>query len=88
MPEQRLYLIDTFALIRSPVRAIALPDLRPTLFRRHRLTIVAEPFILVEGALQHKDGVTSIRAERLWPLRERLEAAPAHPEGPPSHDFH
>ncbi|MEK7373071.1 MAG: error-prone DNA polymerase [candidate division NC10 bacterium] len=61
---------------------------RPALFRRHRPTIVGEPFLLVEGALQHEDGVTSIRAERLWPLRERLEAAPAHPEGPPSHDFH
>ncbi|MEK7771185.1 MAG: OB-fold nucleic acid binding domain-containing protein, partial [candidate division NC10 bacterium] len=62
---------------------------RPALFRRHRLTITGEPFLLVEGALQHQDGVTSIRAERLWPLRERLEAAPAHPEaGPPSHDFH
>ncbi|MEK7443310.1 MAG: OB-fold nucleic acid binding domain-containing protein, partial [candidate division NC10 bacterium] len=61
---------------------------RPALFRRHRLTITGEPFLLVEGPLQHQDGVTSIRAERLWPLRERLEAAPAHPEGPPSHDFH
>ena len=61
---------------------------RPALFRRHRLTIMGEPFLLVEGALQHQDGVTSIRAERLWPLRERLEAAPAPPEGPPSHDFH
>ncbi len=61
---------------------------RPALFRRHRLTITGEPFLLVEGALQHQDGVTSIRAERLWPLRERLEAAPAHPEGRPSHDFH
>ncbi|MDP2627341.1 MAG: error-prone DNA polymerase, partial [Candidatus Rokubacteria bacterium] len=61
---------------------------RPALFRRHRLTITGEPFLLVEGGLQHEDGVISIRAERLWPLRERLEAAPAHPEGPPSHDFH
>ena len=49
---------------------------RPALFRRHHLTITGEPFLLVEGGLQHEDGVTSIRAER-------LEAAPAHPEVPP-----
>ena len=62
---------------------------RPAVFRRHRLSITGEPFLMVEGALQHEDGVTSVRAERLWPLRERLSAAPAHPEaGPPSHDFH
>ena len=60
----------------------------PALFRRHRLTITDEPFLLVEGALQHQDGVTSIRAERLWPLRERLEAPPGPPGRPPSHDFH
>jgi error-prone DNA polymerase len=61
---------------------------RPALFRRQRATIVGEPFLMVEGALQHQDGVISIRAERLWPLRERLSAAPARPEvGPPSHDF-
>ena len=61
---------------------------RPALFPRHRLTITGEPFLLVEGALQHQDGVTSIRVGRLWPLRDSIEATPAHPEGPPSHDFH
>jgi error-prone DNA polymerase len=61
---------------------------RPALFRRERATIVGEPFLMVEGVLQHEDGVISVRAERLWPLRERLRAAPARPEeGPPSHDF-
>ncbi len=60
---------------------------RPALFRRCRATIVGEPFLMVEGALQHEDGVISVRAERLWPLRERLRAAPARPEAPPSHDF-
>jgi error-prone DNA polymerase len=36
---------------------------RPDLFARDRAVIVEEPFLLVEGALQNQDGVTSIRAE-------------------------
>jgi len=54
---------------------------RPALFHRHRLALVNEPFLLVEGTLQHQDNVVSIRAERLSPLRHRLAAVP-------SHDFH
>ncbi|HET7875388.1 MAG TPA: OB-fold nucleic acid binding domain-containing protein [Methylomirabilota bacterium] len=54
---------------------------RPALFQRHRLALVSEPFLLVEGTLQHQDGVISVRAERLAPLRGVL--APV-----PSHDFH
>ncbi len=54
---------------------------RPPLFRRHRLTLVGEPFLFVEGTLQHQDNVISVRAERLWPLQHRLAAVP-------SHDFH
>jgi error-prone DNA polymerase len=54
---------------------------RPALFHRHRLALVNEPFLFVEGTLQHQDNVVSIRAERLWPLRHRLAAVP-------SHDFH
>jgi error-prone DNA polymerase len=54
---------------------------RPALFHRHRLALVNEPFLLVEGTLQRQDGVTSVRAERLWPLRHRLASVP-------SHDFH
>jgi error-prone DNA polymerase len=38
---------------------------RPDLFARDRMTIIQEPFLLVEGTLQNQDGVTSIRAERL-----------------------
>jgi error-prone DNA polymerase len=38
---------------------------RPDLFVRDRMTIVQEPFLLVEGTLQNQEGVTSIRAERL-----------------------
>jgi error-prone DNA polymerase len=54
---------------------------RPALFHRHRLALVNEPFLLVEGTLQHQDNVVSIRAERLAPLRHHLTALP-------SHDFH
>ena len=51
---------------------------RPALFHRHRLALVNEPFLFVEGRLQHQDHVVSVRAERLWPLRHRLTAVPSH----------
>jgi error-prone DNA polymerase len=54
---------------------------RPPLFERERAVIVHEPFLLVEGTLQHQDGVVSIRVRRvrpLPPLGARLL----------SHDFH
>jgi len=54
---------------------------RPALFGRYRLLLVQEPFLLVEGTLQHQDGVISVRADRLWPLRLALTSLP-------SHDFH
>jgi error-prone DNA polymerase len=38
---------------------------RPDLFARSRLTVVGEPFLLVEGILQNQEGVISVRAERL-----------------------
>jgi error-prone DNA polymerase len=38
---------------------------RPDLFARDRLTIVEQPFLLVEGTLQNQDGVTSVRADRM-----------------------
>lgn len=39
--------------------------IRPDLFDRARMTVLRQPFLLVEGVLQHQDGVLSIRAERL-----------------------
>jgi error-prone DNA polymerase len=54
---------------------------RPALFHRHRLALVNEPFLLIEGTLQRQDNVTSVRAERLAPLRHRLASVA-------SHDFH
>jgi error-prone DNA polymerase len=39
--------------------------IRPDVFAEERLTIIEEPFLLIEGTLQNLDGVTSVRAERL-----------------------
>ncbi|HEV8437439.1 MAG TPA: DNA polymerase III subunit alpha [Methylomirabilota bacterium] len=54
---------------------------RPALFHRHRLALVNEPFLFVEGTLQHQDNVISVRAERIAPLLRTSAAVP-------SHDFH
>ncbi len=54
--------------------------LRPDLFQRERKTVVGSPLLMVEGVLQKRGGIISIKAERLWPL-------PAV-AAPPSHDFH
>jgi error-prone DNA polymerase len=42
---------------------------RPDLFARDRLTIVEEPFLIVDGVLQNQDGVTSVRAEQVLGMR-------------------
>jgi error-prone DNA polymerase len=52
---------------------------RPALFARHRLLLVREPFLLVEGTLQHQDNVISVRAERIAPLKDATRIQ--------SHDF-
>jgi error-prone DNA polymerase len=54
---------------------------RPQHFARYRELLTGEPFLLVDGRLQHEDGVISVRAERLRALAVRLGALP-------SHDFH
>ncbi len=54
---------------------------RPDLFDRERVTIVEEPFLLVEGILQVQDGVTSVKAERIAGL-------PGATPDVSSHDFH
>jgi error-prone DNA polymerase len=54
---------------------------RPDLFDRDRLTILEQPFLLVDGILQNQDGVTSVKAERLHALAgQAIEID--------SHDFH
>jgi error-prone DNA polymerase len=53
----------------------------PPLFHRCRLTLVDEPFLLIAGVLEHREGVISVRAGRIEPLCHRLQQVP-------SHDFH
>ena len=53
----------------------------PDLFRRERVVLVGEPFLLVDGVLQREGNVTSVLARRVQPLRHGLT-------GVPSHDFH
>jgi len=52
----------------------------PPIFARHRLALVAEPYLLVEGIAQRQDGVISVRAARVRGL-------PALGHHVPSHDF-
>ena len=62
---------------------------RPDVYDAHRMTVVEAPFLLIEGILQQQEGVTSIRAERLYvigggpPVGETSEAMPPVP----SRDF-
>jgi error-prone DNA polymerase len=39
--------------------------IRPDLFDKQRNVVVRQPFLLVDGVLQHQDGVLSVRAERV-----------------------
>jgi error-prone DNA polymerase len=39
--------------------------IRPDLFDRERAKVISQPFLIVEGMLQHQDGVLSVRAERV-----------------------
>ena len=59
---------------------IANAIVRPALFERARATLVHEPFLLVDGILQHQDGVTAVQATAVRPLAARAAV--------PSHDFH
>ena len=53
----------------------------PQLFARRRLTLVLEPFLLVEGILQAQDGVISIRARDVHALPRLAHAVPSHDFG-------
>ena len=54
----------------------------PPLFEANRLVITEEPFLLIEGRLQHVKNVIHIKAERI----ERLQGGEL--AGSRSHDFH
>jgi error-prone DNA polymerase len=51
---------------------------RPDLFDRNRLTILDQPFLLVDGILQNQEGVTSVKAERLHALAHAAIAIDSH----------
>jgi error-prone DNA polymerase len=55
--------------------------IRPHVYDEQRVVIVEAAFVLVEGLLQHQDGVTAVRAERV----QALEGLDVSVE---SHDFH
>ena len=54
---------------------------RPKLFKQERLLLINQPFLIVEGILQKQDDVTSVLAQKFWPLE--IFSGPL-----PSHDFH
>jgi error-prone DNA polymerase len=53
----------------------------PDVYDEQRLVVVEAAFVIVEGILQHQDGVTAVKAERL----STLQGVPVTIE---SHDFH
>jgi error-prone DNA polymerase len=53
----------------------------PQVFDEHRLDIVEQPFLLIDGVLQNQDNVVSVKARRIQPLSLRIQAAV-------SRDFH
>jgi error-prone DNA polymerase len=57
------------------VQAAVMPDM----LQRHRQALVRSPGLVLEGVLQKRDGVLTLKAERVWPLSL---------QGAPSHDFH
>jgi error-prone DNA polymerase len=56
---------------------------RPDLYATARLVVIESPFLLVEGVLQNQEGVTSVRAERVYRLDGFSEGSSVE-----SHDFH
>jgi error-prone DNA polymerase len=54
----------------------------PPMFEANRLVITEEPFLVIEGRLQHVNGVIHVKARRI----ERLQHDPA--VASPSYDFH
>ena len=55
--------------------------INPDLFQKNRLLLATEQFLLIEGILQNQDGVISVKAARVAPLKiTRARTS--------SHDFH
>jgi error-prone DNA polymerase len=51
---------------------------RPDLFTEYKQTIVGAPYLLVEGLLQIQEGVTSIKAERMFSLTDGGPTVESH----------
>jgi error-prone DNA polymerase len=49
---------------------------KPQLYQRYRSLVRAEPFVLVRGELQRRDGTTNVIAQRFTPLRVAGVAPP------------
>jgi error-prone DNA polymerase len=60
---------------------IANAIVRPALFHRARGAVLHAPYLVVEGVVQHQDGVTAVRATAVRPLLPLAARVP-------SHDFH
>jgi len=58
------------------MNAIVTPDT----FDRYKFEVLGEPFLIIDGVLQNLDGVISVKAARITPLRAGATAE--------SHDFH
>jgi error-prone DNA polymerase len=56
--------------------------IKPWLYERARLVLRAEPFLLVSGQLQRRDGTTNVVAQRVQPLARAPSFSP-----PRSHDW-
>ncbi len=55
--------------------------LDPDFFEKTRLLVTEEPFLIIEGLVQHADGVIHVKARHIEPLHVGALATPA------SHDF-
>jgi DNA polymerase-3 subunit alpha len=53
----------------------------PQLFARHRLALIAAPYVLVQGVVQNQDGVVSVKAGRVEVLPDPGPAVPSHDFG-------
>jgi len=53
----------------------------PQRFARHRMALVTEPFLLVEGIVQQQDDVVSVRATRVEGLSPLAHNVPSHDFG-------
>lgn len=51
---------------------------RPDLFSEYKQTIVGAPYLLVEGLLQIQEGVTSVKAERVFNLTDTGPEVQSH----------